>query len=304
MKSYVSRRMGVVQRLAELAALYKLRKGTQRDEVRELVVGLRDNKGRIERLLGERLSGKDVLEIGPGQYLKQARFYGIGNRVTAIDLDQVEVTGIGEWFRLWSNNGTLRLVKTLGRKLAGIDRHFFREYFRVLPDAKGAQVSFVRKDATSTGFADASFDVTMSTSVLEHIPEPERVVREMARVTRPGGAFFHVVHIYTSDSGAHDPRSFSRANDDFPRWCHLRPSVVHLSAPNCYVNKLSLGEWMRAFENELPGCTIERIPEHADAKRCAEIGELREQGELAELSDDELLTDCLVVAWIKPPTAA
>ena len=304
MKSYGSRRLGVVQRMAELALLYKLRKGTQRDEVRELVVGLTDNKARIERLLGEKMTGKDVLEIGPGQFLKQARFYGIENRVTAIDLDQVELTSVGAWFRLWSSNGTLRLIKTLGRKLAGIDRQFFREYYRALPDAKGARVNFVRKDATDTGFADASFHVTLSLSVLEHIPEPARVVREMARVTRPGGAFFHVVHIYTSDSGAHDPRSFARVTGDFPRWCHLRPSVAHLSAPNCYVNKLSLREWIRAFETELPGCTIERIPELADSQRCEEISEIRKKGELAELSDDELLTDCLVVTWIKRPIAA
>jgi len=34
---------------------------------------------------------------------------------------------------------------------------------------------------------DASFDVTLSTQMLEHVREPVRCVAEMGRVVRPGG---------------------------------------------------------------------------------------------------------------------
>jgi len=37
-------------------------------------------------------------------------------------------------------------------------------------------------------FEDASFDTVMSVQVLEHTPDPGALVREMARVLRPGGA--------------------------------------------------------------------------------------------------------------------
>ncbi len=42
-------------------------------------------------------------------------------------------------------------------------------------------------DASSIPVADCAFDVVLCTEVLEHVPEPIRVVREMGRVLRPGG---------------------------------------------------------------------------------------------------------------------
>ncbi|HUJ30261.1 MAG TPA: methyltransferase domain-containing protein [Candidatus Acidoferrum sp.] len=42
-------------------------------------------------------------------------------------------------------------------------------------------------DATALPLADASLDVVVTSYSLHHIREPERVVREMARVLRPGG---------------------------------------------------------------------------------------------------------------------
>ena len=38
-----------------------------------------------------------------------------------------------------------------------------------------------------TPFAEAAFDVTLAHTVLMHVPHPEQALREMARVTRPGG---------------------------------------------------------------------------------------------------------------------
>ncbi len=42
-------------------------------------------------------------------------------------------------------------------------------------------------DILSLPVADASFDCVLCTEVLEHVPEPIRAIREMARVLRPGG---------------------------------------------------------------------------------------------------------------------
>lgn len=42
-------------------------------------------------------------------------------------------------------------------------------------------------DAASIPVADATFDVVLCTEVLEHHPEPVRVIEEIARVLRPGG---------------------------------------------------------------------------------------------------------------------
>lgn len=42
-------------------------------------------------------------------------------------------------------------------------------------------------DARSLGFLDASFDIVAAMHILSVVPEPERVMAEMARVCKPGG---------------------------------------------------------------------------------------------------------------------
>ena len=53
--------------------------------------------------------------------------------------------------------------------------------------AEGLQIHFQEGDATALPFADASFDVVMSTFGAIFAPDPERTAAEMARVCRPGG---------------------------------------------------------------------------------------------------------------------
>lgn len=56
--------------------------------------------------------------------------------------------------------------------------------------APGAIVDGIRhEDALGLSFADESVDLTLSTDVLEHVPDIGPALREAARVTKPGGAF-------------------------------------------------------------------------------------------------------------------
>lgn len=48
-------------------------------------------------------------------------------------------------------------------------------------------ISFVRGEVHHAPLRDAHFDVTIAHLVLMHVADPERVLREMIRVTRPGG---------------------------------------------------------------------------------------------------------------------
>ena len=50
----------------------------------------------------------------------------------------------------------------------------------------------VEADATRLPFADAAFGVVAAHAVIEHVPAPERMLAEMARVLRPGGLLFVV----------------------------------------------------------------------------------------------------------------
>jgi ubiquinone/menaquinone biosynthesis C-methylase UbiE len=47
--------------------------------------------------------------------------------------------------------------------------------------------SLVLADADNLPFADGSFDVVVSVTLLQNMPNPNRTVREIARVIRPGG---------------------------------------------------------------------------------------------------------------------
>lgn len=48
-------------------------------------------------------------------------------------------------------------------------------------------ISFVRRDVTDLSDPDGSFDAVIAANVLHLLPEPEKAVRELWRVTAPGG---------------------------------------------------------------------------------------------------------------------
>ena len=52
--------------------------------------------------------------------------------------------------------------------------------------AAAPNVTYIEGDAHDLDFPDASFDLVYTRYVLEHVGDPERVVREMRRVARPG----------------------------------------------------------------------------------------------------------------------
>jgi SAM-dependent methyltransferase len=51
----------------------------------------------------------------------------------------------------------------------------------------GAEATFVQADAFTLPFDDDSFDITHTHQTLQHVADPVAMLREMARVTAPGG---------------------------------------------------------------------------------------------------------------------
>ena len=300
--SYTNRKLGFLQRISEANSLLRFYRGDVGEQVREHLSRMNAARVAIETTLGEGLSGKDILEIGPGQQLRQTRYFAADNNVVAIDLDEV-VEGFkpSALLRALRMNGPIRFSKTVARKALGIDRRFVAELARQLPSTRTGHPEVLQRDACATGLSSRSFDCITSFSVFEHLADPEAVLHEIDRLLRPGGVSYHIVHIYTSDSGAHDVRTFVRNRSTLPYWCHLQAGKAHLSAPNCYVNKLSLREWTNLFERCWPAVAI-RLLRDSDVEKIAALAELRAHGLLREYSDEELLTSALEVTWKKAPT--
>ena len=74
-------------------------------------------------------------------------------------------------------------------RVVGIDREKrYLEIARQELDARGLDgVELVAADATGTDLAPASFDLVHERLVLNNVPQPDAVVAEMVRLTRPGG---------------------------------------------------------------------------------------------------------------------
>jgi phosphatidylethanolamine/phosphatidyl-N-methylethanolamine N-methyltransferase len=65
---------------------------------------------------------------------------------------------------------------------------------RVVQERLSQVSGLYEMDASDLTFEDASFDVVVAMYVLTVVPDPEAVMRELARVTRPGGEVLLVNH--------------------------------------------------------------------------------------------------------------
>lgn len=95
------------------------------------------------------------------------------------------------------------LVLDLGSGPRRIDKSFIN-----VDVAPFAEVDVVA-DALHLPFCDASCDAVVNESLLEHVPDPTRVAREIARVVKPGGMVYISVPFLTP---------FHASPDDFTRW--------------------------------------------------------------------------------------
>ena len=75
-----------------------------------------------------------------------------------------------------------------GGSVVGVDRSSeMVAEARRRADGSGLSIEFVQGDAQALHFPDSSFDRSRAERVLIHLDDPAGAVREMARVTRPGG---------------------------------------------------------------------------------------------------------------------
>lgn len=81
-------------------------------------------------------------------------------------------------------------------------------------DAGEARLRFEVADAMALPFADDSFDVVHAHQVLQHVADPVGLLREMARVTRPGG-------LVAARDADYEAMTWAPAHPGLTRWLEL-----------------------------------------------------------------------------------
>lgn len=158
-----------------------------------------------------------------------------------------------------------------------------------------SNIDFRVGDVHALEFADASFDVTHAHQVLQHVADPVQALREMARVTRPGGivaardsdysGFCWWPRIPLLDKWLDLYRTAARANGGEPdagrrllSWAHTAglTDVSATSSTWCYATPHERAWW--------GGMWSERIVDSAIARQIVDSG-LATADELREISE-------------------
>lgn len=268
------------------------------ERVATIAQRLRRDEKRIADALGRAVKGREVLIIGPGPYLVEPRYFGRDNSVTAIDLDVIP-SGLapGPYLQMLRQNGPGRFLKTVGRKILGVDRRFARAWKRELGMNKFPELKLVQGDILKDPPKESAYDVAACWAVFQHLADPALAIDRMKAALRPGGVIYFHVHLYTSNTGHHDIRAFTGGTGDLPPWAHLRPSTHGQVTPSAWLNKWRLRDW-RAMLDEHASGYEEYRETYDDVARPLLTPVIRT--ELAEFDEEELLTFELYILWRKP----
>jgi ubiquinone/menaquinone biosynthesis C-methylase UbiE len=119
------------------------------------------------------------------------------------------------------------------------------------------RIQLTHVDAKRLLFADGMFDVTISNSIVHHIPEPIMVLREAARVTRAGGLLFfrdlmrpeseaeldRLVQLYAAGANNHQRQLFAESLHAALSLAEMQALVVTLGFDGKGVEQTSDRHW-------------------------------------------------------------
>jgi SAM-dependent methyltransferase len=123
--------------------------------------------------------------------------------------------------------------------------HFYED--RPLGSVEGG---FVCQDLERQSFTDGQFDLVITQDVLEHVFDPRRALREIARTLKPGGAHvFTVPWYYWQPTVVRATRSAAGDVD------YLLPADYHGNPIKPQARSLVVTEWGRELLDVIDGCS-------------------------------------------------
>lgn len=153
------------------------------------------------------------------------------------------------------------------------------------------KLEFLTADAQNLPFRDDWFDFCFSQNAFEHIPDPERALREMVRVTRAGGLIYLMFDpLWTADSGSHfldyigEPWAHLIETDAeiVQRMIHAGASSFDIESYKTHMNRRSIAYYREVFRrvttelnvkvlirHEWSGCTDPSFVDHPNLTAAA-----------------------------------
>ena len=123
---------------------------------------------------------------GDGYELQMGRW---SRRLAPLFMDFTEVAGAGRVLDVGCGTGSLSFCLARNPEIVGVHGLDFSPAYVAHAKRRNcdARLSFQVGDARALPFPDSSFDHALSMLVLQFVPQADLAVREMRRVTRPGG---------------------------------------------------------------------------------------------------------------------
>ncbi len=189
--------------------------------------------------------------------------------------------GVGHWSR------ALALVLPTTAMLTGVDREdkwVEGAAHRAERAGLAGRSRFVKGDAMALPFADDTFDLVTCQTVLIHLPDARAGLREMFRVTKPGGLVLAVEPSNMASMGV-----FSSVTDTFPTEVIASTMRFHLTLQR---GKRSLGLGFNSIGDLLPGLMTQQAAKDIRVymsdratPMCPPYDKPHQRAELAQLKD-------------------
>lgn len=299
LKSYTSQKTNLSALIREAFFLY-CESSRVRNHIDATFRNLRLLESRVLERYGLRLQDLDILDIGVGQFPIQMFYFARYNRVVGIDWNVI-AQGLNPipYITMFLLNGPRRTAKTIARKLLGIDRQYRKAAMEQLNLSRLPELTVHQMDASKMAFPDETFNFVHSSAVFHHLSNPRKGISEAVRILKRGGVAHIAFHLFTSETGALDPREFRDEQGNILRWPHLRSPYADRVIPNAYLNRIRLDAWRKLFEAKMPGA--EFILNRSSRSGAAQDAQtLINQGDLAGYSLEELLVHDVTILWRKP----
>ena len=137
------------------------------------------------------------------------------------------------------------LLKAYSTRFTGLDiSPVSIEFANMLREMRGERNCFFDVgNAEKLEFADTSFDVVLCSEVLEHLPEPEKSLKEILRVLKAGG-----LAVVTTPNPENIAKRFVSSKDlqtinEEQKWCFERHG--NLSSETGHISEKSWKEWRK-----------------------------------------------------------